>query len=189
MAIDDNTLYGLTGAQVKELPEKIEAVKGLAKVLTTADYNYDYGSTGTNNCLALWLLDSGVYSIAVGMYVLYSSGVGGGISNAPALAIVSKTGAPIYVDIIYRNSADAMYLIRDRVSDGVMWHRYKLLTEGDIKNSLTSTDSTAVLSATQGKVLNDKIGGDLTNLVTTDKTSLINAINELTARVAALEES
>lgn len=35
--------------------------------LTTADYNYDYGNTGTNNCVALWLLDSGIYT--------YNSGV------------------------------------------------------------------------------------------------------------------
>lgn len=31
--------------------------------LTSADYNYDYGSTGTNNRLALWLLEPGVYSV------------------------------------------------------------------------------------------------------------------------------
>lgn len=65
MAIDDNTLYGLTGAQVKELPERIEAVKGKARVLTTADYNYN-SSTGTTtnpNCVALWLLDPGLYTV------------------------------------------------------------------------------------------------------------------------------
>lgn len=32
--------------------------------LTSADYNYDYGSTGTNNCIALWLLSEGTYSWA-----------------------------------------------------------------------------------------------------------------------------
>lgn len=52
---------------------------------------------------------------------------------------------------------------------------------GTIYNGLTSNSMYAPLSAKQGKVLNDKIGGDLSSLTTTDKTSLINAINEIAA--------
>ena len=48
----------------------------------------------------------------------------------------------------------------------------------DIVDNLTSTDTDKPLSANQGKVLKDEIG-DLTNLDTTDKTSVINAVNEL----------
>lgn len=45
------------------------------------------------------------------------------------------------------------------------------------------------LTGAQIKELSAKIGGNLSNLTTTDKSSLINAINELEARVAALEGS
>lgn len=65
MAIDDNTLYGLTGAQIKDLPEKIEAVKG-ATELTTADYNYP---TNNPTSVALWLLEPGVYKAESGVTV------------------------------------------------------------------------------------------------------------------------
>lgn len=58
MAIDDNTTYGLTGAQVKELPERIEAVKGTPRVLTTDDYNYPVNNPTR---IALWLLEPGMY--------------------------------------------------------------------------------------------------------------------------------
>lgn len=50
--------------------------------------------------------------------------------------------------------------------------------KSQIKNTLTETQVGGVLDATQGKVLNDKMG-DTTQLLTVDKTSLVNAINEL----------
>ncbi|MBQ9160854.1 MAG: hypothetical protein IJ122_05985 [Methanobrevibacter sp.] len=55
-----------------------------------------------------------------------------------------------------------------------------------IEDSLSSTRADASLSAKQGKVLNDKIGGDLSNLTTTDKTSLIAAINELNTNLGTV---
>ena len=51
MAIDDNTLYGLTGAQIKEIPEKI---KSSCYVLSSSDANYD-------NKIMLPLLAPGLY--------------------------------------------------------------------------------------------------------------------------------
>lgn len=54
-------------------------------------------------------------------------------------------------------------------------------------NVLTSTSTEEALAANQGKVLNDKIGGDLSNLTTTDKSSLINAINELNTKLGTIE--
>lgn len=53
-------------------------------------------------------------------------------------------------------------------------------------DNLTTTSADDALAASQGKVLNDKIGGDLSNLTTTDKSSLINAINELNTRISNL---
>ena len=53
------------------------------------------------------------------------------------------------------------------------------MVEGlNIKNNLTETIEGSVLDATQGKILNEKIG-DTAQLQTNDKTSLVNAINEL----------
>lgn len=47
-----------------------------------------------------------------------------------------------------------------------------------IIDNLTSTSTVDGLSANQGRVLNDQ-QGELTNLSTSDKNSLVNAINEL----------
>ena len=64
-------------------------------------------------------------------------------------------------------------------------NEYKIMNPID---NLTTTQSYRYsLDAHQGKVLNDKIGGDLSNLTTTDKTSLIAAINELASRLTLLE--
>lgn len=77
MAIDDNTVYGLTGAQVKELPERINAVKGLPRELTTDDYNYP---TSSPTKVALWLLDNGWYiaNSSVGIEIEPGSTASGG---------------------------------------------------------------------------------------------------------------
>lgn len=70
MAIDDNTIYGLYGSQIKDLPGKINAVKGKTKVLTTADYNWP---TNNPDGVALWLLEPGLYSWGENMAVWYHS--------------------------------------------------------------------------------------------------------------------
>lgn len=68
MAIDDNTLYGLTGAQVKDLPEKIRAVKGLPRELTADDYNWNAiahdATTEPFDSIAVWLLPPGNYKVS-----------------------------------------------------------------------------------------------------------------------------
>ena len=131
---------------------------GKTKELSAADYNYDYGGTGTNNRLALWLLDSGVYSIAPGTYVLYSNQQGGQVSVASSTtAIVSKTGTLSYASILYLDENRNMYSIYTYVGNGAINKKDKFIKESDVKNVLTSTDSTAALSAAQGKVLKDLI--------------------------------
>lgn len=54
--------------------------------------------------------------------------------------------------------------------------------DGIVINGLTSTATTAPLSANQGRVLNNYIG-TLSNLTTTAKTSAVVAINEVNAKV------
>lgn len=158
MAIDDNTVYGLTGAQVKELPEKIEAVRGLAKELTSADYNYP---TDSPTSVALWLLEPGVYTSPAGVNVCITSTstlfvTGGGFYVVGAPASGSGNSA-IYV--AESSGASGDYPARALVlnSSGGTVRDKILLGEDDIINTLSGTDSSKVLSARQGKVLKDLI--------------------------------
>ena len=174
MAIDDNTLYGLTGAQVKELPERIEAVRGLARVLTTDDYNWP--TTGTKTGVALWLLEPGMYLTPSGIVGYLEANV---TTNSQSLYVVSQHtnyGTPIVS--YYYSSSDREYGNIRTVNSAGLVTQSKLYLAVPVDN-LTSTSTGSPLTANQGKVLNDKIGGDLSNLTTTDKTSLINAINEI----------
>lgn len=63
--------------------------------------------------------------------------------------------------------------------------------DGETVDNLTydNGDFRKPLSARQGKVLNDKIGGDLSNLDTTTKTSLIAAINEIVGDIGDVESA
>lgn len=160
MAIDDNTVYGLTGAQVKELPEKIEAVKGKAKVLTTADYNWP---TANPDGVALWLLESGTYvgpegeAVRVYMQAYTSSYMGAAFPN---MAIVLKSvfdsnqrGGFLWISM-GNGTVVSYYGIN---LSGTSGSNKTLLTRLDIVNDLTSTLTTSVLSANQGRVLKDLI--------------------------------
>lgn len=178
MAIDDNTTYGLTGAQIKELPGKIEAVKGLARELTTADYNYP---TNSPNRIVLADLPDGFYtwnsstdmqvSVFRNSTILYTQGGWALVMNDQAATGSAFKGKAVLCNI--------------RGSNIEYWHGTNSSTQNTFYisapvNSLTSTSTTAPLSANQGKVLNDKIG-DLSTLTTTDKTSTVAAINEIAA--------
>lgn len=161
MAIDDNTVYGLTGAQVKELPERINAVKGLARVLTTDDYNWP--TTGTKTSVALWLLDPGIYcgpedgtAVSVKLNSTTSDSMGDGYSN---IAIVlknvndsSQRGQVLFID----GSSGRLTQYYSITASGSSSTRIYLRTS-DIVDNLTSTSTNAALSANQGKVLKDLI--------------------------------
>lgn len=177
MAIDDNTLYGLTGAQVKELPGKIEAIKGKAKVLTTDDYNWNRttGTATTPNCVAVWRLPAGIYTGHTVDVTAYPSA--GASAIHPSLIIVAESYTGEQTPIIYKAFSGNWYI--GNASDSTAAYQ-TLLTSSNIVNNLTSTSTTSALSANQGKVLKDLIG-DLTNLTTTDKTNLVAAINEAAA--------
>lgn len=69
MAIDDNKNYTLTGAQVKDLPSKINAAKGAPRELSAEDYNWP---TQTPTGVALWKMPAGMYFAPDGVKV-YSS--------------------------------------------------------------------------------------------------------------------
>lgn len=171
MAIDDNTLYGLTGAQVKELPGKIDAVKGLARELTTEDYNWP---TNNPNGVAMWLLPEGMYSCDATTEV-YPDNASSSV-NRP---LFFKFNSGNYSTMVFYHETDKNWRYWETVTSTGARYSYGRVTP-EIINSLTSTSTTSALSANQGKVLNDKIG-DLTNLDTTTQTDLVSAINEVLA--------
>lgn len=151
MAIDDNTIYGLYGSQIKDLPEKINAVKGKAKVLTAADYNYP--ATGTKTAVALWLLPAGVYYTSEGVTVKPTTG--SGYVSAGDIYIVASPTANATGSIVRltpNNSSAQYYSFVTAVGGGTM----SFLTTS-VVNNLTSTSTTSALSANQGKVLKDLI--------------------------------
>lgn len=70
------------------------------------------------------------------------------------------------------------WIIQEEMSWAFVSSKAKILEKVEVVDNLTSTDTDKALSANQGKMLKDIIG-TLTILDTTDKTSIVNAINEL----------
>lgn len=189
MAIDDNTLYGLTGAQVKELPGKINAVKGQPRFLTASDYNYPVSNPASVNP---GMLAPGFYIAKDGTVNVFD-GQTARANRENILFFISKTPSETNMHEMIvidgnRGASNDSYKVAFFYTDtstGTTSKRggalgYGLLDGGFVANNLDSNASNRVLSAKQGKVLKDFIG-DLTNLTTTDKTNLVAAINEAAA--------
>ena len=96
-----------------------------------------------------------------------------------AMALVLQEGGNV-ATILYQVDGGGEFVYAYNVG-GTYTSEGRLVGRNNIANDLTTTVLNKVLDARQGKVLDDKIGGDLSNLDTTDKSSLINAINELVA--------
>lgn len=147
---------------------------GKARVLTTADYNYP---TANPTKIALWLLDPGFYIIPndTPLTIEYGAGEGTayGSQGETFLVGVTKAGKKWVLHLPGSYNGCILFHYSNLAGSG------SRIWIGQPVNNLTSTSTIESLSANQGKVLNDKIGGDLSNLTTTDKTSLINAINEV----------
>lgn len=156
------------------------------KELTEADYE------SGQNYVALWKLGTGFYHASNGIRTKrYSSA---DITSATALFTIVQLGATGSLVITYdwANFGAAGYPASYAfVSSNGSLHNNDtsagyFLSSRHIVDDLTSTGTNLALSAKQGKVLNEKIG-DLTTLETTDKTSTVNAINELVAAVIAAD--
>lgn len=158
--------------------------KGLAKKLTPADYNWNsvnQSTTGTLDCVALWLLEPGMYYKDTSSTKVYAYNTQPMGLNFFVVANFNTSEAHIYCIIgptksqpnhVYNGSSFTV-----RKSDGAK------LIEGridDIYDALDSNSEYFALSAKQGKILNDRIG-NLSTLQTTAKTSTVAAINELVA--------
>lgn len=92
MAIDDNTTYGLTGAQVKDLANRVK--NNSPKILTSADYNWNSvaedDTTTPFDSIALWLLDTGTYQWDPSIVEAYFN-VGEAVPFNDATQVVSFT--------------------------------------------------------------------------------------------------
>ena len=171
-------------------------------VLTEADYNYPADNP---NKIAVWLLEPGVYTwgsytarnntsfannepvsffnntfraSTITMIIGYGSYTGQSLitcigDNGRSSAEVGGYFSIMRYTIFNKNDTTT-----SRIGNATYNRSTHLVSNEDIVNNLTSTSTYEVLSAAQGKVLNDKIG-NLANLTTTDKTSAVAAINEL----------
>ena len=164
MAIDDNTVYGLKGSQIKDLPSKINAVKGLAKVLSSADYNANKDNWSDTdpthfNCVALWKLEPGLYNIPNGVVAYATNSRSASSFNMHIVGRPSSVGGAMK---ILSWSADDLssqlrtWFVTDS-STGAGTSYIQYLNENSIIDNLTSTSNTRPLSAKQGKVLKDLI--------------------------------
>lgn len=177
--VDFNTaqLKGLKDGTANTDAVTVQQLKAAGiRTLTSADYNYKYsGSSVANDMIAPWLLDSGFYRIGSGTNFKPSlSEPGSPITAAEDVLVIVgsrySTGNKPYIIVGYGNmlyggvwdeyggSSDSYKNLGGR--------KYMFLTGYSIVDSLTSSNNEYVLSAKQGKVLNDKI--PVITLQTTD---------------------
>ena len=159
-----------------------EVAGGGITELTSADYNYPAANpTG----VAMWLLDAGVYLVARGVRIYreansYNDYVTWAVvSNKPYDLIATKSITVFFDSPDLSNTNPRCWGIMTNTNANGSNTGFSYYIDKLPITNLTSTSNQDYLSAYQGKVLNDKIGGDLSNLTTTDKTSIINAINEV----------
>lgn len=171
----------LTGSELSASGE------GGVKTLTTADYNYP---TNNPTSVALWLLPIGLYKISAGL-PYYRNGSNLRTPSRDILCVIQPYSSNIKSIFLYNDEIPSIY--RTNMGGGRITTGYSVfgsdefvLTGQSVLDKLTSSSAGNPLSANQGRVLNEKIG-TLSSLTTTAKTSTVAAINELVARVAALE--
>lgn len=106
---------------------------------------------------------------------IYIYGTGG--EKSILIVAASDQIKPVHQFRIYANGN-----LKHRYTDsdtmmGIMWGDWEDVSVS-LRNNLTATISGQALDATQGRVLNNKIG-DMNDLTTTAKNNLVSAINEL----------
>lgn len=171
----------LDEAQLSFLMSKIkEAQAGGIKTLTSADYNWSASGNPPYTRVSFGdALPDGFYQAGEQIDIrknLYDTtsimGKGGILIKSQGSLLVKQTIGSTW---LYQSSFSNV-------------SAFNLLNIGDVKNNLTTTDGTKVLSAAQGKVLNERIG-DLTTLTTTAKTSAVAAINEVNSNAVGTIET
>ena len=177
--------------------EEVQSKIGQAKVLTTEDYNWNsttHSATEPYNCVALWLLDPGMYVVANDNEVVKYMKV------SPYREVFGQAGDTYFVSAV-GNYGTQILNLRASATTTSGYSPFEVYVCGSndgwfdtnyyfnlykTQNRLDSDSTVAPLSANKGRELNSKIG-DISTLTTVTKISLVNAINELVARVSALE--
>lgn len=120
--------------------------------LTAADYNYDFGSTGSNNGLAVWLMDAGTYYLGENMNLGFAT-AGTTPYGAGALLVVGEGTTRNYVIVVNNNSE--MFVV-ETYSDGSVWNRNNILGKNNLRQT-TGTSTTDVMSqkAVTSMIFND----------------------------------
>lgn len=153
---------------------------GGVKELTTDDYNYPVNNP---EYVAMWLLSPGYYTAPSGVEVRnstsngtdsrYADGINfiiGGNSSSNRSAFILSAGGNRAISAVYMSGGYNTYReTRD----------FAVIRIIDIANSLTSTDEYKVLSAKQGKALNDKIEGRVKTNAGAPTTSTVGTIGQL----------
>lgn len=153
----------LSANQGRILNEKIEAVKGLARELTTDDYNWP---TSNPDGVALWAIPSGSYthSSSVKVYLStqqpVSSAYGYCIVNAPSAPSLSGTASILY----WNNSAG----LKHGQTVGGAQLLTNIIKASDVLDNLTSYSRWQPLSANQGRVLKGLIDAIVVPTQTSD---------------------
>ena len=128
------------------------------KTLTTADYNWP---TNNPTSLSLASVPPGIYRITPEdtsinpAYQIYYNGRYGKIGGGGKLLIKISKGSAEKIAIASSVTTNSAVLLNGQDAN----YQAPLLCVSDIVDNLIGTDTSKVLSATQGKTLNDKIEG------------------------------
>lgn len=187
--------YGLDESQLAQLVGKIPSAGGFVKVITVDDsmlvnrtYKFNEKDPGwylvTGTCSVFWELQLGVS----GKTQNTSGWSSDFYEHTYLIFIYTAHTSNAKSAIVFLDHNLSGQIFRGEISEttSTAWSKDVGAFSHFVANNLTTYDSRYVLSARQGQTLNNHIG-NLSNLTTTDKTSTVAAINELEARIAALE--
>lgn len=135
--------------------EEVASGGGITE-LTTADYNYDYGSSGSYNCVALWLLEPGVYSRDSSVVVRWANGSSNILQNNERTVFVTSPVASGSRNYIIMDSVNTSASIAHSNSSGGEGAKESILTRGSITQTTgTATDIIMSQNAVTGMVFAD----------------------------------
>ena len=149
-------------------------------VLSTDDYDYPADNP---DGIALWSLPVGIYKFSETMKC-YKDRLTPETKGVNSL-LVKYAVDEILLSGSRFNKKQFPRLLTVGAGGAASNERY-ILNSNSMVDNLASISPDEPLAASQGRVLNEHIG-DLSTLLTTAKTSTVEAINELVARVSALE--
>ena len=126
---------------------------GKAKVITTADYNWDSDNDNVADKVAVWLLPDGTYSVNNNPVVYLSTSYS--MANATIVKTTNSWGTPGALVVGNASNGTAqIYALKD---DGSSYSWRQIIDSTMVKSNLTTTVQGYALDASQGKALKDMI--------------------------------